>query len=207
MSPDSPTAIPTGAHGQDRAALRRELLARRERLEDRDTKDAALGAALLRKLIALRPACLGAYCATRGEFDPLPILAQLARALPGVRFALPVVDARARRMRFVPWMPGDALQAGAYGIDEPAHAAATAEPDTLLVPCVGFVEAGLRLGYGGGYYDRYLAGRSEVYTIGLAYAACELDELRAEPHDQLLDLILTETGAHGLDADAADSQG
>lgn len=205
MSTYSPTAIPTGAHGQDRAALRRELIARREQIQGRDAKDAALGAALLRKLIALRPACLGAYCATRGEFNPLPTLTQLAQALPGVRFALPVVDAQARRMRFAPWMPGEALQAGAYGIDEPVHSQATAEPDTLLVPCVGFVEAGLRLGYGGGYYDRYLAGRGEVYTIGLAYADCELDALRAEPHDQLLDIILTETGAHGLDADAADT--
>ena len=202
MSPYSPTAIPTDAHGQDRAALRRELIARRERLEGREARDAALSAALLRKLITLRPACLGAYCATRGEFNPLPTLAQLARALPGVRFALPVVDAQARRMRFVPWAPGDALQAGAYGIDEPIRTTGTAEPDTLLVPCVGFVEAGLRLGYGGGYYDRYLAGRGEVYTIGLAYAACELDDLRAEPHDQLLDLILTESGAFGLDAGA-----
>lgn len=206
MSPYSPTAIPTDASGQDRAALRRELIARRERIEDRGVKDAAIGAAILRALIALKPQCVGAYCPTRGEFNPLPTLDRLAQALPGVRFALPVVDAKVRRMRFVPWMPGERLQPGAYGIEEPADTQSTVEPDTLLVPCVGFVEVGLRLGYGGGYYDRYLAGRSEVYTIGLAYATCELNELRAEPHDQLIDLILTETGAFGLDADSSSSR-
>ncbi|MHB1669277.1 MAG: 5-formyltetrahydrofolate cyclo-ligase [Thiomonas sp.] len=200
MSPYSLTPIPRESEGEDRAALRRALIARREQLPDRSAKEAALTAAVVRAVTALEPICLGAYCATRGEFDPLPALRQLAQALPDVQFALPVVDPATRQMRFVAWAPGEALQAGAYGIAVPVDQSRTVEPDALLVPCVGFVEAGLRLGYGGGYYDRYMAGRGDVYTIGLAFDLCELDDLRAEPHDHLLDLILTETGSFGLEA-------
>ncbi len=200
VSPYPLTPIPRETEGEDRSALRRELIARREQLADRAAKEAALTAAVVRSVRALDPLCVGAYCATRGEFDPLPALQQLAQALPELEFALPVVDPATRQMRFVPWVPGDALQPGPYGIAEPVEQSRTVEPDTLLVPCVGFVEAGLRLGYGGGYYDRYMAGRGDVFSIGLAFDLCELDDLRAEPHDHLLDLILTETGAFGLEA-------
>ncbi len=185
---------------RDRVELRRELLACRAGLTQRDARDAALGAALRRALQRLRPASIGAYCATRGEFDPLPLLAEIGATAGAPRLALPVVDPPTRGMRFAAWRPGEALRSGPYGIAEPQCADTTLVPELLLVPCVGFVDIGLRLGYGGGYYDRYLAGRGDVFTIGLAFDACRLDELHAEPHDHLLDLILTETAAYGLQA-------
>jgi 5,10-methenyltetrahydrofolate synthetase len=184
---------------RDRAELRRELLERRGALAQREARDSALAAALRRALQRLRPASVGAYCATRGEFDALPLLAELAAA-GSPRLALPVVDPPTRGMRFAAWRPGEALRSGPYGIAEPQCADTTLVPELLLVPCVGFVDIGLRLGYGGGYYDRYLAGRGDVFTIGLAFDDCRLDELHAEPHDHLLDLILTETAAYGLQA-------
>ena len=176
------------------------LIEQREQLPDKANKDALLSEALVRAVQTVHPACLGVYCATRGEFDPLPALARLAPSQPPLQLALPVVDTKAKHMQFVGWAPGEALRPGPYGIPEPVDQSRSVEPDALLLPCVGFVEAGLRLGYGGGYYDRYLAGRGDVFTIGLAYDACELDELRAEPHDHLLDIILTESGAFGLEA-------
>ncbi|NNM64451.1 MAG: 5-formyltetrahydrofolate cyclo-ligase [Burkholderiales bacterium] len=206
VSPSSLTPIPRESAGEDRAALRRSLLARREQLPDRSAKEAALTAAVVRTVTAIEPRCLGAYCATRGEFDPMPALRQLAQALPDMQFALPVVDAVARQMRFMAWAPDAALQTGTYGIAVPVDQSREVEPDALLLPCVGFVPAGLRLGYGGGYYDRYLAGRGDVYTIGLAFDLCELDALRAEPHDHLLDLVLTETGRFGLGAGLLDER-
>ncbi len=206
MSPSPLIPIPRESAGEDRAALRRALLAQREQLPDRRAKEAALTAAVVRAVAALAPRCLGAYCATRGEFDPMPALRQLAQTLPDVQFALPVVDPAARQMRFMAWAPHEALQAGTYGIAVPLDQSRRVEPDALLLPCVGFAPAGLRLGYGGGYYDRYLAGRGDVYTIGLAFDLCELDALRAEPHDHLLDLILTETGRFGLGAGLLDAR-
>ncbi len=64
-------------------------------------------------------------------------------------------------------------------------------PTLLLVPCVGYSEGGLRLGYGGGFYDRTLASL-RVPTIGLAYDACEVTDLAPEPHDVPMDCIITE---------------
>ena len=201
VNPNSPTCGGREPDCDDRAALRRDLLARRAALPCRARLDAALDAALRQVLRALRPASIGAYCATRGEYDPLPLLAALQRDEAALQLALPVVDPPTRGMHFAAWRAGDALRDGPYGIAEPARTDAVLVPALLLLPCVGFAEVGLRLGYGGGYYDRYLAGRDEVFTVGLAFEACRLDHLHAEPHDQLLDLVLTERAAYGLGAD------
>ncbi len=186
-------------HQHLRADLRRELINRRQSLPDRERRDAELAARLLQVLDALEPKTLGAYCATRGEFDPLPTLTQWAAAHPECTLALPRVTEATKQMEFFVWTPGEPLRPGPYGIAEPTGSVALA-PTTLLVPCVGFADVGLRLGYGGGYYDRYLAGREEVYSVGLSYSCCELQQLDMQPHDQLMDLVLTEDGLYGLDA-------
>ena len=182
-----------------RADLRRELIARRQALPDLPRRQTELAERLLQVLDALEPETLGAYCATRGEFDPLPTLEKWLAAHPECTLALPRVDEATKTMTFIAWKPGEPLRPGPYDIAEPAGDTAI-EPTTLLVPCVGFADVGLRLGFGGGYYDRYLAGREEVYTVGLSWACCELQQLDMQPHDQLMDLVLTEDGLYGLDA-------
>ena len=69
-------------------------------------------------------------------------------------------------------------------------------PDVVVVPCVGFTSAGHRLGYGGGYYDRWLAANGHVVAIGVAwsFAQVDLDVFAARPHDVPLALIVTEAG-------------
>ncbi len=68
-------------------------------------------------------------------------------------------------------------------------------PTLLLVPCVGYGPGGVRLGYGGGFYDRTLAALSpRPYTVGLAYGHAFVPGLEAEPHDMPLDAILSDDG-------------
>jgi 5,10-methenyltetrahydrofolate synthetase len=69
-------------------------------------------------------------------------------------------------------------------------------PDVVLVPCVGFTRSGYRLGYGGGYFDRWLAAHPHVTTVGVAWAVGEISEAEfaAEPHDLPLTVIVTERG-------------
>ena len=66
-----------------------------------------------------------------------------------------------------------------------------ARPPVLLIPCLGFNAQGYRLGYGGGYYDRTLAGAPRPQTVGVAYACLRADFASA-PHDVALDLVITE---------------
>lgn len=67
--------------------------------------------------------------------------------------------------------------------------------DLVIVPVLGFDRHGFRLGYGGGYYDKFLAGNKYSKAVGLAYSFCELSVLPNEPHDIKLDGIITENEA------------
>ncbi len=188
------TSFAHAAAGSTRTQLRETLRHKREGLPQRGQRDAALDVALENELRALQARCIGAYCASRGEYDALRVLARVGAALEWPwRIALPVVQPAVRGMRFCVWAPGQALREGPYGIEQPVDCGAEVEPDVLLVPCVGFTEDGLRLGYGGGYYDRYLEHRPQVLTVGLAYDACRVEGLVAQPHDRPLDRVLTET--------------
>lgn len=64
--------------------------------------------------------------------------------------------------------------------------------DLIIVPMIGFDRNGNRLGYGGGYYDKLLSKSDYKKSIGLAYSFCEIKNLPVEPHDQKIDLIITE---------------
>lgn len=63
--------------------------------------------------------------------------------------------------------------------------------DIILVPLAGFDRHKRRLGYGKGYYDRFLATQAAI-TIGLAFSCQETDLIPTEPHDQALTMIITE---------------
>jgi 5,10-methenyltetrahydrofolate synthetase len=86
------------------------------------------------------------------------------------------------------------MEEDAYGIPKPKDTPSF-EPSLLLVPCVGYGPRGIRLGYGGGFYDRTLAELSpRPFTVGLAYSHGFLPWLAGEPHDVPLDVILNEDG-------------
>lgn len=90
------------------------------------------------------------------------------------------------------------LQPGRFGIHEPdqhSERIGLDQIDLLLLPGVAFDRRGFRLGYGRGYFDRYLAsGRFNGIKVGLAYDFQVLDQLPAEGHDQRVDLLVTELG-------------
>ena len=70
---------------------------------------------------------------------------------------------------------------------------AETEPELLIAPCVGYSLSCRRLGYGGGYFDRYLASASQRPTvIGAAFDEMTADDSLFEPFDEPLDFIVTE---------------
>lgn len=130
-----------------------------------------------------------------GEIDPRPLMARLAAA--GAMLALPVALDRESPLEFRAYAPGDRLEPDAYFIAAPTGEAPLVRPDLVIAPLLAFDRRGGRMGQGGGHYDRTLAqlrAEGPVFVLGLAYAAQEVAEIPAEPHDQRLDAILTETG-------------
>jgi len=109
--------------------------------------------------------------------------------------ALPCTPRKGHPLTFRSWTPDDALKAGPYGTREPYPEKDVVLPSLVLVPLLAFTKQGLRLGYGGGVYDRTLAKlkeSGEVFACGIAYAAQEAASLPVDKYDYPLDGILTD---------------
>jgi len=93
--------------------------------------------------------------------------------------------------------PGRALVAGAFGIPEPTgDPVDPQEIDVVLVPGLAFTRDGRRLGQGGGFYDRFLPlVREDCVTVGVCFAEQIVDDLITEPHDRIVDLVITDAVA------------
>ena len=181
----------------DRKTLRQQLIADRQALPDRLARGNALQSVLRTWLVTRCDVVIGAYWPIKGEFDPLPALYRWQEAAPEDeprRIGLPVIDKASKTLTFHQWYPGCPMEADAYDIPKPKDTEVVV-PTLLLVPCVGYGPGGVRLGYGGGFYDRTLAALSpRPYTVGLAYGHAFVPGLEAEPHDMPLDAILSDDG-------------
>jgi 5-formyltetrahydrofolate cyclo-ligase len=176
-----------------KSELRRRMRRLRARLAD--PAAAAGAAARLPPRLLLPYQVVASYYPQGSEFDPAAVAARFAAA--GAQLAMPVAERPEAPLAFRLWRPGERLQPDAYGIPSPPPQAPHLMPDVVLTPLLGFDRRGGRLGQGGGHYDRTLANlraAKRVFVLGLAYAGQEIEEVPAEPHDQRLDAILTETG-------------
>ena len=108
--------------------------------------------------------------------------------------ALPVVVEKSRPLEFWRWRPGESVRPGVWNIPVP-ESRHVVHPSLLLVPLLGFDDAGYRLGYGGGYYDRTLAAMSpRPFTVGIGFGLGWLKTIYPQPHDIPMDVVLTEAG-------------
>ena len=186
--------LPNLEPSRDKKTLRQQLQAERQSLIDRHQRGMHLQEVLRVWLLARTDAAIGAYWPIKGEFDALPALFRWTEADPKRRIGLPVVDKATKQLSFQVWYPGCEMEDDAYGIPKP-KGTPVFEPTLLLVPCVGYGPRGVRLGYGGGFYDRTLATLTpRPTTVGLAYSQGYLPWLQAEPHDVPLDTVLTDEG-------------
>ncbi len=114
----------------------------------------------------------------------------------GRQIALPWFGARDAAMQFRLWLdPFDdaGLEPGPYGALQPKSDAEVIEPGVVFVPLLGFTARGERLGQGGGHYDRWLAANPAARAIGMAWDCQLRDDLPCEPHDRMLDAVVTPT--------------
>jgi 5-formyltetrahydrofolate cyclo-ligase len=185
-----------------RRALRAELRSRRRNLAPLYRAHAArLVAHHLDKAFHLRPGLrIAAYASMPEELDTAPLI-ELARRR-GCRIFLPRISRRTGRIRFVESLAGGRERRNHLGISEPhgtTHAG-TRWLDLVIAPLVGFDARGMRLGMGGGYYDRTFAFRKihsswrRPRLIGVAYALQQLPSIASAAHDVRLDAVVTERG-------------
>jgi 5-formyltetrahydrofolate cyclo-ligase len=186
-----------------RRILRARLVARRRALTPAERAHAAraVAAQALRCLPLHAGKRVAIYASLASELDTTPLI-ELARER-GCELYLPRIDRprSARGMRFLAM--GGALRRNRLGIDEPEPAAARIGArwlDLVLLPLVGFDRSGVRLGTGGGYYDRAFAFRNHRHAwhaprlVGLAYAFQEVERIGAAAHDVRMDAVITDEG-------------
>ena len=174
--------------------LRSEGFSRRDALDKAFREYAArriAGRALdCPELQSLTP--VGGYWPIRSEVDSRPLMEALLDRGQDVALSQIIHPHLSWRL----WRPGDVLIKGGFGVREPGPDAPGVFPSALLVPLVAFDRRGARLGYGKGHFDRAIAAldaKHPVLTIGLAYAVQEIEEVPVEPHDRMLDVIVTES--------------
>ncbi len=135
----------------------------------------------------------------RGEVDTRPLAEALAAR--GVRVALPaIVPGPGPRLAHRLFLGRDALVAGRRGVLEPDPSAPDVDPaalDVVVVPGLAMGRDGSRLGYGGGYYDAFLA-QTPALRVGVVWAGALVQTLPTEPHDARLDVVVTEDGARRM---------
>ena len=137
---------------------------------------------------------IGGYYPSNYEIDDLEILDVLDKQ--NFKISLPIVK-KNNQMNFYSWSKKDPLTINKFGIPEPVSLKIL-YPDIILVPLVSYDNNLNRLGYGGGFYDRYLERylktHNSILTIGVAFSFQKHHKLPVSNTDIKLDYILTEKG-------------
>lgn len=177
----------------DKKELRRRFLAERAALSatDKQQIDREITRRVLESEAFERAGCVFAYVSTPQEIDTRALLRAALDA--GKTVCVPLCGAAgvmtARRIVSL-----DALRPGVYGIEEPeadAPEIAPSEIDLAVTPALACDLNGYRLGYGGGYYDRFFC-RTKAVRMALCAGARLVDALPHDALDQKCDWIITE---------------
>jgi 5-formyltetrahydrofolate cyclo-ligase len=134
---------------------------------------------------------LGGYYPSNYEIDDLEILDLLEKK--HFKISLPIIK-KDNQMNFFRWSNNDPLKINKFGIPEPISSKIL-YPDIILVPLVGYDNDLNRLGYGGGFYDRYIEKiekMKKVIKIGLAFSYQKIKSVPINNYDKKLDFIITE---------------
>ena len=139
---------------------------------------------------------LALYYTTSFEINVLSILEN--KHLINKDILLPAIEEK-NRMSFFPWKKNHVLLVNKFGILEPIKTNPKI-PNLILLPILAFDRNKYRLGYGKGFYDRYLRKylkkNNNILTVGVAFSFQKYHKLPTDKHDVRLDYILTEKGIY-----------
>nr|WP_279347275.1 5-formyltetrahydrofolate cyclo-ligase [Govania unica] len=182
---------------------RRVALSRKDNAADEAARHMlfALGAAEV-----LSGACVAVYWPLGDELSTFPLIDLLE--IEGFSLALPVVTARDAPLEFRAWVPGESLVEGHHGVRVPPDGAAVVRPDVIVTPLLAFDDLCMRLGYGGGYYDRTLVqlrgdGGARIRAYGFAYDEQHVSQVPVTEEDAHLDGVVTDKAMYWRGKDVA----
>ncbi|HEX8735148.1 MAG TPA: 5-formyltetrahydrofolate cyclo-ligase [Pyrinomonadaceae bacterium] len=134
-----------------------------------------------------------------GEIQTQPIFQEIWRDFPQLETLVPRVDFHAREIENLKFTPETGLVENAWQIHEPAHdeTVPAEKIDLVLVPLLCFDERGFRVGYGKGFYDRFLKNcREDCLKVGLSYFPPVAEIEDAHDGDVRLDFCVAPEGVH-----------
>lgn len=174
----------------DKKALRREIGAKKRAMTaaEIEEKSARLGSLFLQTELYRQAKTIYGYLPYNQEVRTVPMLEQALR--DGKRVAVPKVYGE--EMRFIYMEDLNRVEKGYAGIPEPIADGPVADDQTALVlmPGIAFDPQGHRIGYGGGFYDKFLAQEPDHPTLALCYGFQMLPELETEEFDIPVDKVL-----------------
>ena len=151
---------------------------------------------LIKKNIKKKSIIIALYYPSNFELNVLKVLDLKYFTVQTI--LLPVAE-KNNLMNFYQWKKNDVLTVNEFGMLEPVKAEAKI-PDVIIVPLLAFDKDKFRLGYGKGYYDRYLKKYIKQYkdimTVGVAFSFQKHNKLPINKYDVKLDFILTEKGIY-----------
>lgn len=180
---------------EQKKLLRKVMLQKRKELSDSEI--AVKNSAITEKLLELEKVqsaeLILPFVSARGEVGTREFISKCLEA--GKTVAVPrCIDGS--NMEFCVIHTFDDLEKGMYGIDEPKQhceiiKAENAQNSVLIVPALCFNPDGYRLGYGKGYYDRFIS-RYKGYTVGVCYSEFMTDDIPVDEYDRCVDIVITE---------------
>ena len=182
----------------NKSEIRKQVLARRDALGATERK--SLSERITARLLALdayrNARCVMAYVTFGSEIDTAPFVADTLAQ--GKTLVLPRVERGSRTLKlYAVRDPGRELEAGVWGIRQPradrCAEVSASRIEFVLVPGVAFTRHCDRLGYGGGFYDRFIGSlAARPALVAAAFALQVLPELPISETDQRMDIVMTE---------------
>ena len=174
----------------NKSEIRKKILSIRKKKSSKDLEIDFKNILKILKKKKFTDKIIGGYYPYNHEIDAIRILEKFEKL--NYKIALPKIK-KGSHMDFFYWSTTDPLSINRYGIPEPiGHK--IVYPNILLVPLVAFDKNCNRVGYGGGFYDRYInkiKKDKKIITIGLAYSFQKVREIKVKKHDIKLDFIIT----------------
>jgi len=133
------------------------------------------------------------YASKEREVDTRTLISGLLER--GIRVVVPIIEREGRRLRLSYLDTMDVLSPSTFAVPEPVGHEIPADPAdvrVVIVPMMAFDRHGHRLGYGAGYYDRFLSENTHMEKIGVAFSCQEMDLIPADENDVRMDVIVTE---------------